>query len=33
MVQEKQWVEIEQGLGGFPTERHYQPLAGKEIAF
>ena len=33
MVREKQWVEIEQGLGGFPTKRHYQPLAGKEIAF
>ena len=30
MVQEKQWVEIEQGLGGFPSKRHYQPLAGSE---
>ncbi len=30
MTHEKQWIEIEQGLGGFPHKRYYQPLAGSE---
>jgi len=28
MAHEKQWIEVERSVGGFPPKQYYQPLAG-----